>query len=122
MKRWLITCDTSWCGTETIYSAIANTQEELIDIAEELSYENFNDLGGGFNSVLEELFPDEEEYTEEMENEAMDKEHEFYSVVISERDLPEEEWDWYDCVYDGRDIELDKAEEDYNELDNLSRT
>lgn len=122
MKRWLITCDTSWCGTETIYSAIANTQEELIDIAEELSYENFNDLGGGFNSVLEELFPDEEEYTEEMENEAMDKEHEFYSVVISEWDLPEEEWDWYDCVYDGRDIELDKAEEDYNELDNLSRT
>ena len=122
MKRWLITCDTSWCGTETIYSAIANTQEELIDIAEELSYENFNDLGGGFDSVLEELFPDEEEYTEEMENEAMDKEHEFYSVVISEWDLPEEEWDWYDCVYDGRDIELDKAEEDYNELDNLSRT
>ena len=122
MKRWLITCDTSWCGTETIYSAIANTQEELIDIAEELSYENFNDLGGGFNSVLEELFPDEEEYTEEMENEAMNKEHEFYSVVISEWDLPEEEWDWYDCVYDGRDIELDKAEEDYNELDNLSRT
>ena len=55
MKRWLITCDTSWCGTETIYSAIANTQEELIDIAEELSYENFNDLGGGFNSVLEEI-------------------------------------------------------------------
>lgn len=122
MKRWLITCDTSWCGTETIYSAIANTQEELIDIAEELSYENFNDLGGGFNSVLEELFPDEEEYTEEMENEAMDKEHEFYSVVINEWNLPEEEWDWYDCVYDGRDIELDKAEEDYNELDNLSRT
>lgn len=122
MKRWLITCDTSWCGTETIYSAIANTQEELIDIAEELSYENFNDLGGGFNSVLEELFPDEEEYTEEMENEAMDKEHEFYSVVISEWNLPEEEWDWYDCVYDGRDIELDKAEEDYNELDNLSKT
>ena len=122
MKRWLITCDTSWCGTETIYSAIANTQEELIDIAEELSYENFNDLGGGFNSVLEELFPYEEEYTEEMENEAMDKEHEFYSVVISEWNLPEEEWDWYDCVYDGRDIELDKAEEDYNELDNLSRT
>ena len=122
MKRWLITCDTSWCGTETIYSAIANTQEELIDIAEELSYENFNDLGGGFESVLEELFPDEEEYTEDMENEAMDKEHEFYSVVISEWNLPEEEWDWYDCVYDGRDIELDKAEEDYNELDNLSRT
>ena len=122
MKRWLITCDTSWCGTETIYSAIANTQEELIDIAENLSYENFNDLGGGFESVLEELFPDEEEYTEDMENEAMDKEHEFYSVVISEWNLPEEEWDWYDCVYDGRDIELDKAEEDYNELDNLSRT
>ena len=122
MKKWLITCDTSWCGTETIYSAIANTQEELIDIAEELSYENFNDLGGGFNSVLEELFPDEEEYTEEMENEAMNKEHEFYSIVISEWNLPEEEWDWYDCVYDGRDIELDKAEEDYNELDNLSRT
>lgn len=122
MKRWLITCDTSWCGTETIYSAIANTQEELIDIAENLSYENFNDLGGGFESVLEELFPDEEEYTEEMENEAMDKEHEFYSVVISEWSLPEEEWDWYDCVYDGRDIELDKAEENYNELDNLSKT
>lgn len=122
MKRWLITCDTSWCGTETIYSAIADTEEELIDIAEQLAYENFNDLGGGFESVLEELFPDEEEYTEEMENEALDKEHEFYSVVISKWNLPEEEWNWYDCVYDGRDIELDKAEEDYNELNNLSRT
>lgn len=122
MKRWLITCDTNWCGTETIYSAIADTEEELIDIAEQLAYENFNDLGGGFESVLEELFPNEEEYTEEMENEAMDKEHEFYSAVINEWNLPEEEWNWYDCVYDGRDIELNKAEENYNELDNLSRT
>lgn len=122
MKKWLITCDTSWCGTETSYTAIADTELELVDVAEELAYENFNDLGGGFESVLEELFPDEEEYTEEMENEAMDKEHEFYSVVISEWNLPEEEWSWYDCVYDGRNIELDKAEEDYNELDNLSRT
>lgn len=122
MKRWLITCDTNWCGTESIYSAIADTEEELVDIVEQLAYDNFNDLAGGFESVLEELFPDEEEYTEEMENEAMDKEHEFYTAVIREWDLPEEEWSWYECVYDGRDIELDKAEEDYNELDNLSRT
>lgn len=122
MKRWLITCDTSWCGTETIYSAYAKSELELVDIGEQLAFDNFNDLAGGFESVLEELFPDEEEYTEEMENEAMDKEHEFYSVVISEWDLPEEQWDWYECVYDGRNIELDKAEEDYNELDNISKT
>ena len=122
MKRWLITCDTNWCGTETIYSAYAKSESELVDIGEQLAFDNFNDLAGGFESVLEELFPDEEDYTEEMENEAMDKEHEFYSVVISEWNLPEEQWDWYECVYDGRDIELDKAEEDYNELDNISKT
>lgn len=122
MKRWLIICDTNWCGTETIYSAYANTEEELEDTAEQLAWDNFNDYGGGFESVLEELFPNEDEYTEEMENEAMDREYEFYSVIIQEWDesRPEEEWDWYDCVYDGRN--LDEAEELYNELDNISKT
>lgn len=127
MKRWLIICDTHWCGTESIYSAITNDKFDLLDLSEQLAYDNFNELTGGFEAILEELFPDELEYTEEMENEAMDSECDFYSYNIEEWDesRPEEEWTWYELVYDGR-IEntepLDEAEELYNELDNISRT
>lgn len=123
MKRWLINVSTNWCGEDNTYSAYADTELELEDIVRELAYSNYSDFSG-FDAVLSELFPNAEEYTDEMIDEASEVEGEYYSGNVEEWDesRPEEEWNWYECVYDGRDIELDKAEEDYNELDNLSRT
>ena len=125
MKRWLINVETNWCGMDNTYSAYAEFEENLYEIAQQLAYENFESFGG-FDPILEELFPEVEdgEYTEEMQEVAGEIEGDYYDYYIQSWDesRPEEEWDWYDCVYDGRDIELDKAEEDYNELDNMSKT
>lgn len=123
MKRWLIEVGTNWCGEDNTFSAYADNELELADIIDQKAYENFNDYSG-LIGILEELFPDVEEYTEEMEIEASRVEHEYYYGNCEEWDesRPEEEWDWYDCVYDGRVVSRELAEDEYNNLDNLSRT
>lgn len=125
MKRWLINVGTNWCGEHNTYSAYAETELELLDTINELAYQNFSDFSG-FTTILEELFPNAEEYTEEMENEAMEIESEYYYGDCEEWDenRPEKEWLWYDLVYDGRNLkpEINEAEELYNELDNISKT
>ena len=125
MKRWLINVETNWCGMDNTYSAYAEFEENLYEIAQQLAYENFESFGG-FDLILEELFPEVEdgEYTEEMQEAAGEIEGDYYGYYIQSWDesRPEEEWDWYECVYDGRNIELDDAEELYNELGNISKT
>jgi hypothetical protein len=97
-KRWLITVDTNWVGTEEKYGAIAETKEELYDLIDELAYNNFIDMGGP-ESVLEELFPDAKEYTDDMREEASEVDHEYYSGDIEEFTGADEEFDQYDLVY-----------------------
>ena len=79
MKRWLINVDTNWCGMGQTYSAYAETEESLYDIAQQLAYENFDSFDC-FNYILEELFPEVEdgEYTEEMQEAAGEIEGDYY--------------------------------------------
>ena len=125
MKRWLINVETNWCGMDNTYSAYAESEIDLYETAHQVAYENFDSFDC-FNYILEELFPEVEDgkYTEEMQEAAGEIEGDYYSYYIQPWDesRKEEEWNWYDCVYDGRDIELDDAEELYNELDNISKT
>ena len=108
MKRFLINVYTNWCGEDNDFSAIANDESELRNIASNLAYDNFTSFTG-FEGILEELFPEVEEgeYTEEQTDEAIDSESEYYGYTIEEWDetRPEEEWDWYELIYDASDNE-----------------
>lgn len=39
MKRFLIHADTNWCGEEDTFRAVAESEIELWDIAEQLAYD-----------------------------------------------------------------------------------
>lgn len=103
MTRYLINLYTDWCGEDNTYAAYANDEKELDSIAEELAYENFADFNGP-QAVLETLFPEEIDYTYDMEEKAAEVEGEYYGYSIEPWDesRPEKEWNWYDVVYDGR--------------------
>lgn len=40
MKKFVITVDTCWCGMDKEYPAIADSEVDLWDVAEELAYQN----------------------------------------------------------------------------------
>lgn len=111
MKRFLIECWTHWCGEEETYVAIAKNEGELLDLASLLAYDNFME-GMGSDGMYREEYPDIdlEDLTEE-DIEAVD-ESGYYGVSITEWDetRPEEEWDWYELVYDANEND----EEDNN--------
>lgn len=121
MKRFLLNVGTEWCGENNTYAAYAESKDELYDLLDELAYENFSSFGG-FEKVLEELYPNvkEGEYTEEMYNEAADVEPEYYHGYIEEWDetRSEEEWDDYPLIRDefyedeDDDYDLDEEEDD----------
>ena len=117
MKRFLLNVSTEWCGEDNTYAAYAESEDELYDLLDELAYENFLSFGG-FEKVLEQLYPDvkEEEYTEEMYDEAAYVEHEYYYGTIEEWDetRPEEEWNDYPMIYNNED-EDDENEDDLDE-------
>lgn len=105
MKRFVIEVSTNWCGEDNKYGAYAENEDELYEIADELAYENFSDFGG-FDAVLEDMYPnvEEENYTEEMIDDAMLVENEYYSSFVYEWDEsnPEEEWHNLQIIYDKR--------------------
>ena len=41
MKKFIITCDTDWCGTDNKFRALAESEEDLDDLAGGLAYDNF---------------------------------------------------------------------------------
>ena len=119
MKRFLLNVGTEWCGENNTYAAYAESKDELYDLLDELAYENFSSFGG-FEKVLEQLYPNvkEGEYTEEMYNEAADVEPEYYHGYIEEWDetRSEEEWNEYELVR-GDNEEEDDEDEDEDDLD-----
>ena len=67
MKRFLIHVDTNWCGEEDTFRAVAESEIELWDIAEQLAYDNFYSFGHD-QDIAEECEDDEEwnEYSGEI--------------------------------------------------------
>lgn len=106
VKKFIIDCFTNWCGEENSFAAFAEDELDLNVIAAETAYENFLSYSG-FEGVLEEMFPDEEEYTDEMIKEAEDNEGEYYYYTIREVDEDDEdmieEFNSLDLIYDCRD-------------------
>lgn len=64
MKRFLIHVDTNWCGEEDTFRAVAESEIELWDIAEQLAYDNFYSFGHD-QDIAEEEGYDPDEMTDE---------------------------------------------------------
>lgn len=104
MKRFLIHVDTNWCGEEDTFRAVAESEIELWDIAEQLAYDNFYSFGHDQDIAEEEGYdPDE------MEDSDWDKlwetvdESQYYSFTIEEFEGDDEEWEEYGGEIYGKD-------------------
>lgn len=115
MKRFLINCYTAWCGEEETYAAIAESEfdKNLVSIRDSLAYDNFME-GNGPDEMYHEEYPDIdlEDLTDE-DKDAVD-EGAYYGSTIEEWDetRPEEEWDWYELVYDANDPDVEEEDND----------
>lgn len=64
MKRFLIHVSTYWCGMDSTFRAVAESETELWDLAEQLAYDNFQSYGCESDIAEEEGYdPDEMEKT-----------------------------------------------------------
>lgn len=105
MKRFLIHVDTYWCGMDNTFRAMAESELDLYDIAQDLAYDNFQSYGCEADIAKEEGYdPDE------MEDSDWDKlwetadESQYYSLSIEEFEGTDEEWEEYGGeIYGGED-------------------
>lgn len=106
MNKYILHVDTNWCGEDNDYAIICSNPDhkDIQDFCQMRAYENFADFSG-IQGILEELFPDSEEYTEEQENEAIEVENDYYGFTLEEFNGTDEEWDWYELIYDESDEE-----------------
>ena len=100
MKKYLLKTSTNWCGEDTTQGVITDNVEALEHLFQLEAYDRFNDFDGP-NGVLQDLFPDEEEYSDEQIAEAEKNEESYFSYSIEEFDESAgEEWDWFDIFID----------------------
>lgn len=96
MKRFLIHVSTYWCGMDNTFRAMAESELDLYDIAQDLAYDNFQSYGCEADIAEEEGYdPDE------MEDSDWDKlwetvdESQYYNFTIEEFEGDDEEWEEY---------------------------
>lgn len=104
-KRFLIHVSTNWCGMDQEYSAIAESEFELDDIAEQLAYDNFLSYNL-WRNIAEDNGCDPDEMTqEEWDNFQMNvDESSYYSYTIEEFDGTEEEWSEYGTPFEVNNV------------------
>ena len=96
MKRFLIHVSTNWCGMDNTFRAMAESEYDLYDVAQDLAYDNFQSYG------LEDDIAEEEGYDlDEMEDSDWDElwetvdESQYYDFTIEEFEGDDEEWEEY---------------------------
>lgn len=99
MKKFIITCDTNWCGTDNKFRALAESESDLWDLAEELAYDNYSSFFDA-QDLLEDLGYDIDDLSEEEIESILDNvdESEYYDYAIEECD-DDEEWDSFGDGY-----------------------
>lgn len=96
MNRYLIHVSTNWCRMDDTFRAIADNEESLYDLAEQLAYDNFESY-----NLWEEIAREEGYEPEEMSEEDWDRLYEeidesnYYGYSIEEFNGDDEEWDGY---------------------------
>ena len=96
MKRFLIHVSTHWCGEEDTFRAVAESESDLWDLAEQLAYDNFYSYGHD-QDIAEEEGYDPDEMTDEDWDETA-----YYSFSIEECE-DDEEWNEYSGEIYGKD-------------------
>lgn len=100
MNKYIIHCVTAWCGVYEDYSALAESEGDLEDLAQDLSYSLFigND---GWMDVAEECGYDPDAMTEEewdnlyeTTDEAM---YYWYSIELVDESDPGQLEEWREC-------------------------
>ena len=96
MKRFLIHVSTNWCGMDNTFRAMAESEYDLYDVAQDLAYDNFQSYG------LEDDIAEEEGYDpDEMEDSDWDElwetvdESQYYGFNIEEFEGGDKEWEEY---------------------------
>ena len=97
MKRFLIHCSTEWCGMDDTFRVVAEKEEDLWGLADQLAYENFIRYGGP-DLILEEY--DIEDLSEEEIEAILETEGDYYYASIEECE-DDEEWNSFgdDYIY-----------------------
>lgn len=98
MKKFIITCDTQWCGTESQFRALAESESDLWDLAEELAFDNYSSFFDA-QDILDDLGYDIDDLSEEEIEAILDNvdETQFYDWKIEE--CNDEEWDSFGDDY-----------------------
>lgn len=81
MKRFLIHVSTYWCGMDDTFRAVAESEMELWDLAEQLAYDNFQSYSCE-NDIAEEEGYDPDEMEESVE-EAVKLYHDIMKVIVN---------------------------------------
>lgn len=99
MKKFIITCDTNWCGTESRFRALAESELDLEDLAEELAYDNYSNFFDA-QDILEDLGYDIDDLSEDEIESILDSinESDYYDWKIEECD-DDEEWNSFEDDY-----------------------
>ena len=101
LKRFLIHCSTAWCGMDDTFRAVAEKEEDLWELADELAYENFMSYGGT-DLILDEY--NTEDLSEEEIEAILETEGDYYYASIEECE-DDEEWNSYMGEIIGEDNE-----------------
>lgn len=104
MNKYIIHCTTAWCGVYEDYAALAESEVELDDIAQDLAYSLFCE-NDGWDCVMEEAGYDPEEMSEEDRDKFYESVDEgmYYGYNIEQVEDEETLEFWKECnlVYDG---------------------
>ena len=95
MKRFLIHVSTYWCGMDDTFRAVAESEMDLWDLAEQLAYDNFQSYGCE-SDIAEEEGYDPDEMWSRIDETA------YYSFSIEECE-DDEEWNEYSGEIYGKD-------------------
>lgn len=100
MKRFLIHVSTYWCGMDDTFRAVAESEMELWDLAEQLAYDNFQSYSCENDIAEEEGYdPDEMEESDWDELWSRVDESTYYSFSIEECEDDEEWKGWGGEIY-----------------------
>ena len=103
MKRFLIHVSTHWCGEEDTFRAVAESESDLWDLAEQLAYDNFYSYGHDQDIAEEEGYdPDEMEESDWDELWSRVDETTYYNFTIEEC-KDDDEWNEYSGEIYGKD-------------------
>lgn len=98
LTKFIITCDTVWCGTESQFRALAESELELEGLAEELAFDNYSSFID-VQDLIEDLGYDIDDLSEEIESilDSVDETN-YYDWKIEEC-TDDEEWNSFEDDY-----------------------